>query len=158
MRWTKNFPAPIPLRLERNYTYTRIITFDLLHCLSIFHMFACSYATPMHWNATNAERGRERDDFIISQGDKIWSVICLDPAAITDIIFAPVGIAIESVTLVITLTKPRPYSWPRWSTRRQIKGLKRSTRHSLMNYFESEIRLAPRSKRGVIALHPIINI
>lgn len=59
---------------------------------------------------SDAERGRERDDFIISQGDKIWSVICLDPAAITDIIFAPVGIAIESVTLVITLTKPRPYS------------------------------------------------
>lgn len=133
------------LHLERNYTLLRnhiSIFFDLCRYFHIFvhtrrhsRVHRCNETRQMR--RSDAERERERGRILLfHRGIKFRgsSVICLDPAAITDIIFA--GIATELVTLVITLTKPPPYSWPRWSTRRQIKGLKRSTRHSLMNYFE----------------------
>lgn len=135
----KNFP----ISPKTIYTHYCIITFDLCSlqifriCLFIRDAIRASSTSKRHkCGRTRRGRERERSFYCFTGGIKFRTVIQLDPAAITDIIFALRWNRHRIGYISYYVDKAAPLFLGRRSTRRQIKGLKRSTRHSLMNYFE----------------------
>lgn len=156
------------LHLERNYTYTLLrnhisIFFDLCRYFHIFvhtrrhsRVHRCNETRQMR--RSDAEREREREDFIISQEDKISRVERYLPWSSRDYRYNLCWNRHRIGYISYYVDKAAPLFLAPVIHPETDEGFKALNAPLSNELFRVEIRLAPRSKRGVIALHPIINI